>query len=68
MSAEIIRFIRRPNHDREQTDFPTIAFRSAVRPDGLTVDHVDRASRKYLSPDQCNPASSDLRGMPLAAE
>ena len=34
MSAEIIRFIPRPKHDREQTDFPTIVFCSAV-PDDL---------------------------------
>jgi hypothetical protein len=29
MSADIIRFIPRPNPCREPTDFPTIAFRSA---------------------------------------
>jgi hypothetical protein len=67
VSADIIRFIRRPNHDREQTDFPTIAFRSAVQPDSLTVDHADSSTCKCPSQDQCNPASN-LRGMPLATE
>jgi hypothetical protein len=41
MSAEIIQFIPRPNHGREANDFPTIAFRSAARPDDLTMDHAD---------------------------
>jgi hypothetical protein len=41
VSAEIIRFIPRPRHDDEQTDFPTIAFRSAVPSDDLTMDHAD---------------------------
>lgn len=40
MSAEIIRFIPRPKHDREQTDFPTIVFCSAV-PDDLSMGHAD---------------------------
>ena len=44
MSAEIIQLMPRPGHDSEQTDFPVIAFRSAVpaiatdrraRPDGF---------------------------------
>ena len=39
MSAEIIQFIPRPRHDDEQTDFPAIAFRSAVQ--DLTMDHAD---------------------------
>jgi hypothetical protein len=50
MSAEIIQFIPRPNRDRGPTDFPTIAFRSAVRPDGLTMDHVDTAPCEILWP------------------
>ncbi|MGY3616624.1 hypothetical protein ACVJGD_002820 [Bradyrhizobium sp. USDA 10063] len=37
MSAEIIRFIRAPNRDCEQTDFPTIAFLSA-RPADVVID------------------------------
>jgi hypothetical protein len=36
MTAEIIRFILRPKHDREQTDFPTIVFRSPVPADTAT--------------------------------
>jgi hypothetical protein len=40
MSAEIIQFIRRPKHDREQTDFPTIVFRSTA-PRDLAMDHAD---------------------------
>jgi len=40
VSAEIVQFIPRPGHHNEQTDFPTIAFRSAVPPDGLTTDHA----------------------------
>jgi hypothetical protein len=50
MSAEIIQFIPRPNHHREQTDFPTIAFRSATGPDDLTMDHVDTAACEVVWP------------------
>ena len=50
MSAEIIQFIRRPKHDREQTDFPTIVFRSTVRKD-LITDHADTAPCEYVQPD-----------------
>jgi len=50
MSAEIIQFIRRPKHDREQTDFPTIVFRSTVR-ENLTADHADTAPCEYVQPD-----------------
>jgi hypothetical protein len=46
MSAEIIQFIRRPRHNREQTDFPTIVFRTSV-PDDLSMDHVDTAPGEY---------------------
>ena len=49
MSAEIIQFIPRPRRDREQTDFPTIAFRSVV-PDPDT-DHSDTAPSGYLPSD-----------------
>ena len=48
MSAEIIHFIRRPKHDREQTDFPTIAFRSAL-PEDPATDRVERASPQPAS-------------------
>jgi hypothetical protein len=51
MSAEIIRFIARPRHEREQTDFPTIMFRSAVR-DDLAKDHAgDTTPCEYIQPD-----------------
>ena len=53
MSADIIRFIPRPKRGREPTDFPTIAFRSVVKPDGLVMDHVDAA------PCEHGPAESD---------
>jgi len=52
MSAEIIQFVSRPKHNREQTDFPTIAFRSVIRPDDLTMDHVDTSPREDIeNPD-----------------
>jgi hypothetical protein len=57
VSAEIIRFVPRPNHYHEPIDFPTIAFRSATRPDDLTMDHVDALPCEYVWPDQCDPAS-----------
>ena len=50
MSAEIIQFIPRPNRDRGPTDVPSIAFRSAARPDDLTMDHVDTAPCEILWP------------------
>ncbi len=50
MSAEIIQFIPRPRHPREQTDFPTIAFRSTL-PDPAGTDHVDTAPSEYVQPD-----------------
>ena len=46
MSAEIVQFIRRPKHDREQTDFPTIVFRSTA-PEDLAMDHADTAPCEY---------------------
>jgi hypothetical protein len=51
MSAEIIRFIPRPKHDHEQTDFPTIAFRLPARPKAPAIDHVDTAPCEYAAPD-----------------
>jgi hypothetical protein len=53
MSADIIRFIPRPNHGHEPTDFPTIAFRSAVKSGDFVMDHVDTAPREPA------PAESD---------
>jgi hypothetical protein len=49
MMAEIIQFIPRPRRDREQTDFPTIAFRAVV-----PYPHKDRSERvsgKYFPSD-----------------
>jgi hypothetical protein len=54
MSAEIIQFIPRPNHHREQTDFPTIAFRSVAPRDDLTMDHVDTSPCEYVWPEGCD--------------
>jgi hypothetical protein len=51
MSADIIHFIPRPKHDREQTDFPTVAFRLPVRPEDLAIDRVDAAPCEYVAPD-----------------
>jgi hypothetical protein len=56
MSADIIRFIPRPNRGREPTDFPTIAFRSVVEPDDLVMDHADMAPCKQASAE--NDAST----------
>jgi len=49
VSADIIQFIPRPGKDHEQTDFPTIAFRSVVR--DLVKDHVDTAPCEYVDPE-----------------
>jgi hypothetical protein len=50
MSAEIIQFIPRPKHDREQTDFPTIAFRSVVH--DLATDLAEPALCEYCEPEK----------------
>jgi hypothetical protein len=50
MSAEIIQFIPRPRRGCEETDFPTIAFRSAVQ-DGRADDNAETAPCEYLQPD-----------------
>jgi len=49
MSADIIQFLRRPRNDHEQTDFPTIAFRSVVH--DLASDHIDTAPCEYVVPE-----------------
>jgi hypothetical protein len=59
VSAEIIRFIRGPKRAREHSDFPTIAFRSAARPDDLAMDHVDTAPCEYLPPNATDSASGE---------
>jgi hypothetical protein len=58
MRAEIIRFIRGPKPARELSDFPTIAFRSAARPDDLAMDHVDPAPCEYV-PRHCEEQSDE---------
>src|ERR1035437_4673011 len=62
VSAEIIRFIPRPDHHREQTELPTVVSRSAARPDDLTMDHVDTSPCEYGGPDEFDsgPRSPDL--------
>jgi hypothetical protein len=50
MSAEIIQFIPRSRHERAAADFPTMIFRSAPRPDDLTMDHVDTALCEHFRP------------------
>jgi len=52
MSAEILRFIPCPGLDCEQTDFPTIVFRSAVV-DDLTMDHADTPPCEHAAPGDC---------------
>ena len=49
MSADIIQFMPRPRTASEQTDFPTIAFRSAVH--DIASDHVDTAPCEYVVPE-----------------
>jgi len=51
VNAEIIQFIRCPMRNREQSDFPTIAFRSAAPPHDLTADRVDTAPIEYVWPE-----------------
>ena len=51
MSADIIQFIRGPKDDSGQSDFPTIAFRSVIRPDDLVMDHVDPAPIEIIRPE-----------------
>jgi hypothetical protein len=53
MSAEIIRFIPRPNR-RGPTDFPTIAFRSEVPSKDLATEHVDTAPCELAWPDEAD--------------
>ena len=49
MNADSIRFIPRSSHDRERTDFPAKAFRSAAHV--LATDRVDTASCVYVEPE-----------------
>ena len=49
MNADIIQFILRPGNDQEQTDFPTIAFRSVVY--DLDRDQADTAPCEQVEPE-----------------
>jgi hypothetical protein len=49
VSADIIQFIPRPRLDDEKTDFPMIAFRSAVQ--DLTMDHADAKPCAHTGPN-----------------
>jgi len=55
VSSEIIQFIRGPRESCEPSDFPTIAFRSATRPDDLVMDHADPVPVETIRPE---PAGS----------
>jgi hypothetical protein len=59
MSADIIRFIPRPRRSRGTTDFPTIAFRSAVR------DAPTRAIDVKASGVKASVARDDVTKPPL---
>ena len=50
MSVDIIQFIPCPRHACEQTDFPTIAFRSVV-PD-LAPDRAEPERSESCEPDE----------------
>jgi hypothetical protein len=52
LSAEIIRLIPRPKREREETDFPAIAFRPAIGADDLTMDHADTAPCEFCPPQE----------------
>jgi hypothetical protein len=51
LSAEIVQFTRGAKHEPDQSKFPTIAFRSAARPDKLAMNHVDTAPCEYVRPE-----------------
>ena len=55
MSAEIVRLMPRPGRDSEQTDFPAIAFRTAV-PDTVADG---RARPHGIAPKPCMLNTAD---------
>ena len=59
MSAEIIPFVARTNRGRKEMDFSTVASRSALRPDDLTMDHVDTSPCEYVWPGSHEMQMSD---------
>jgi hypothetical protein len=58
VSAEIIQFIRGPKRHGEHSDFPTIAFRSAARPDDLVMDLADAAPSEDVRPEPSESADA----------
>jgi hypothetical protein len=50
MNAEIIRFVLRPNRDRQSNDFPTIAFRAVLQPAKPATKDSDTAPCEYVPP------------------
>jgi hypothetical protein len=48
VSAKIIAFVPRLNRKREPMHLPLAAFRSALRPDDLSMDHADTAQYEYV--------------------
>jgi hypothetical protein len=58
VSVGIVRFIARPRHDDAQTDFPTIAFRSAI-PD-IAADRAGTAAGGRGGRTTSAPASAPL--------
>jgi hypothetical protein len=50
MSAEIIRFVARPNHERQPSDFPTIVFRAVPHSEKSATDDSDTAPCEYVPP------------------
>jgi hypothetical protein len=50
MSAEIIRFIARPDRERQPSDFPTIVFRAVPRSGKSATEDSDTAPCEYLPP------------------
>jgi hypothetical protein len=50
MSADIIRFIARPNRDRQPSDFPTIVFRAVSQSEKSAADDADTAPCEYVPP------------------
>jgi hypothetical protein len=67
MSNEVIRFIPRPRHDEDHTDFPVIAFRSAA-PD-IATDHIGPAAREGARPTSTrDPASLNSEDRTFSTE
>ena len=59
MSSKIIQFAPRPHRERKEMEFFAIASRSALRPDDLTMDHVDTSPCEYVWLDSYEAQISD---------